>query len=436
MYRRILTLAMLAATLSISLFGIPLALYAAHYYRADERTELERTADTAAINIAADLFHGRFTGDLPAPADGTTLALYTSDGRLLGGQGPSTADPVVAQALTDNMVHHTTAGGRFLVTVPIADGPNAAYVVRVTASTSEVYPRIALTWALMLTLVVLILTLTWRLARAQAHRLARPLEHLSVAAGRLGDGDFSVRTQPSGIPEIDSAGTALNRTAIRIGELVDRERALTADTSHQLRTPLTGLRLGLEAALDSPTSDLRQAINDAIAITDRLENTINDLTTLARDPTHSTALLPLPALLAETRDTWGPRLSQSGRALSITAEPDLPPSQASTAAVRQILAVLLDNASTHGVGTVTIHARHVSSTTALDVSDEGTHLDHDDVTLFHRGTANGHGIGLPLARSLAEADGGRLGLSSRTPTTFTLFLPASPQPEQTQPNAR
>lgn len=428
MRRRILILAMLAATVATSLFGIPLALLAAHNYRADERTELERTADTAAVNVAADLFQGRFTGDLPTPPGDVSLAIYSTDTARLGGQGPASADPVVQQAVGDNTVHHSTTAGQFVVAVPIADGDRTAYVIRAATSTSEVYPRILVTWALMLALETVILLLTWRLARWQAHRLARPLEQLAAAAGRLGEGDFSVRSGVSGIPEVDAASTALNRTAARLGDLVDRERAVTANTSHQLRTPLTGLRLGLEAALDSPTADHRQTIIKAVADADRLEDTINDLIALARNTSRNTEELPLAALLDEIRDTWQARLAQTGRPLRIRTDTELPSSSASTAAVRQILAVLIDNAVEHGDGALTVHARDAHGATAIDVSDEGTSLHHHDVDLFHRATHTGRGIGLPLARSLAEAEGGRLRLSATTPTTFTLFLPPPPRP--------
>lgn len=427
MRKRIVSLAMLAATLATSLFGIPLALFAAHYYRSEQSAELERAADAAAIDVAADLFHGRFAGDLPRPPRGTSLAIYAADGRLLGGTGPATADPVVTQTLADSTVHHKSEGGLLFSAVPIAEGGHVAYAIQATTSTAQVYPRIRITWLLMAALGALVLIFTWQLARLQARRLARPLERLSAAASTLGHGDFTVRTRPSGIPEIDAVNAALNQTAARIGDLIDRERKVTGNASHQLRTPLTGLRLGLEAALHSPNANHHRVITDAIVATERLDHTIDDLIALARGTTTATEPLALDELLAEITDTWHSVLAEIGRPLRISADSGLPRSPASSAAVRQILAVLIDNAARHGVGAVTVHARDAGAAVAVDVSDEGTQLDGDETDLFDRHPTGGHGIGLSLARNLSEAEGGRLRLSNRTPTTFTLFVPSSPQ---------
>lgn len=424
MRSRIVILAMLAATLATSLFGIPLALSAARYYRVYEGNKAERVANRAAVEIAADMIDGRYAGHLVLEDTGTAVAVYTPDGHLLDGDGPPTADSVVGRTLADKRVHRGTVDGQILAAVPIRDGARLTYVVRAASSTKALYLRILRTWGLMLVLEAVVLALTWQLARWQARRLARPLEHLAVAAGELGDGDFSVRTRASGIPEIDAAGGALNQTAARLGDLVERERAITANASHQLRTPLTGLRLGLEAALDSPHPDHRQAIVDAVATTERLAETIEDLIALSRNTSRVSAPLALGTLLAEISDEWRGRLAESGRALQISVEPDLPSSLVSTAAVRQILAVLVDNAVQHGAGTVTVRARDAGAATAIDVSDEGTGLAHDRDEMLPRRRATGHGLGLALARDLAEAEGGRLRLSSRVPTTFSLFLPA------------
>lgn len=424
MRRRIVILAVISATLATSLFGIPLAVAAAYYFLTRESTELEHAADTAALDVAADLVHSGRPGQLPA--HGTSLALYSSDGRLVGGQGPSSADEIVRETLADNTIHHESGLGTMIAVVPIPDQAGGNYAVRASTPASEVYPKIALTWLGMLGLAVVILTLTWQLARWQARRLARPVETLAASASRLADGDFTVRAEPSGIREIDTAATALNHAAARIDELVDRERAVTAHASHQLRTPLAGLRLCLENVLDSDGADYRTATREAVAAADRLQRTIDDLVMLARIHDRRTQQPDIPALLNEVEATWRGLLAKSGRSLRIITDPQLRPPRSSTAAIRQILAVLIDNAARHGTGTVTIHARETIDTVAIDVSDEGAAPSADD-EVFDRSPADGHGIGLRLARSLAEAEGGRLLLTSHAPTAFTLFLPGDRQ---------
>jgi signal transduction histidine kinase len=290
-----------------------------------------------------------------------------------------------------------------------------------------VWLRIVGAWSVMLALGAVAVGATWLVARRQARRLSAPLESLAGAAQRLGEGDFSVRTADSGIPEIDAAGGALTKTAERLGDLVGRERAFTADASHQLRTPLTGLRLRLETALDGD-ADLRSAVEGALGTADRLERTIDELLALARDAPHARTPADLPALLADVENTWSDPLTAAGRSMRITIEPDLSSTRASAAAVRHILDVLLANAQQHGEGDVSVTVRDADTAIAVDVADHGPGVSRPE-ELFRRRTfrAAGHGIGLALARALAEAEGGRLMLSRSGPEpVFTLLLPAAP----------
>ncbi|NMH97627.1 HAMP domain-containing histidine kinase [Pseudonocardia sp. K10HN5] len=436
MRRRIVGLTVLAAVLAIALFGIPLAAGVVKYLLDDERAELERIADVSALTVSVDLARGRTPSSLGNADSTVALGLYDAAGRRFLGAGPAGADETTALAARSGEISASHDSWDLVVAVPVVEDGQGTWTVRAATTRAEVFARAAVVWVAMLGLGVLVLGLVLAVARSLAARMARPLEDLAAAAGRLGEGDFSVRTSPVGVTEIDAVGRALNSTAARLGVLLARERAFSADASHQLRTPLTGLRLGLEAALETPGTDhLRDAITAGVAATDRLEQTVEDLLALARDATSQNGPLDLGALLDEIRDQWTGPLAAAGRALRIHPAPDAPPSRASTAAVRQVLTVLLDNAVAHGAGTVMVTVRDAGGggVLAIDVADEGAGITTSEPELFKRrsGEAAGHGIGLALARSLAEAEGGRLLLARPAPPTFTLLVPADggPVPE-------
>lgn len=428
MRRRIVGLTVAAAVLAIVLFGAPLAVGVVAYLLGDERAELERGADVAAIAVAADLATGRVPSSL-AGIDTTedeagTLAVYDAAGTRLLGDGPPVADAPVQAAVADDPVAGDT-GADLVVAVPVTVDGRPRLVVRASTPRYEVYLRAGLVWLAMAGLALVALVAVWVLARRFAARLARPLEQLVVAARRLGDGDFSVRGPRSGVVEIDAVGSALDSTAERLGALLERERAFSADASHQLRTPLAGLRLELESALEYPDRDPRAAIAAAIAATDRLQDTVDALLALARDTPRAADPLDLDVQLDEIRGQWPAR--GSGRELVVRRDEDLPVASASAAAVRQVLTVLLDNAAAHGHGTVSVTVRDAGGALAVDVADEGPPIASAEADLFVRRSsrAAGHGIGLALARSLAEAEGGRLRLTRPAPPTFTLLLPAA-----------
>jgi signal transduction histidine kinase len=423
---RIVGLAVLAAVLAIGLFGVPLAGGALKYVKSNERTRLLLGADAAAAAVSADVLRGKMPTDLRDPNDGTHLAVYVDRGLLILGTGPEGGDQAVYDALHGE-ISNKDLNGELVVAVPVTHDTDVIGAVRAASPLSAVYRQVALMWLAMLGLGGLAIGTVWLIARRQARRLARPLEELSDAARRLGQGDFSVRTTAAAIPEIDSVGSALNSTAGRLDDMLARERSFSADASHQLRTPLTGLRLRLEAALEHPGQDLRHAITDGIAAADRLEQTIEELLALARDTRSSNVTpLDLPVLLDEIEAGWHDRLAAQDRALRVAVDPLAPVSLASTAAVRQVLTVLLDNAATHGSGTVSVAVRNAADALAIDVSDEGVGITAPEPELFTRRSrlADGHGIGLALARSLAEAEGGRLRLTRPAPPTFTLLVPA------------
>ncbi|GHG24013.1 MULTISPECIES: sensor histidine kinase [Amycolatopsis] len=425
MRRRITSLTVLAALVATLLFALPLGFAVWQYYHDDAKGDLERAADGAALAVSHELNAG-LTPDVPPSEDedgDVEVAIYLPDGRLVAGRGPAVAGPVerqAARATVDVVIGRE--GDEMALAVPVVSGSRLTGVVRAARPLSQLRLQIILTWVGMTGLAVVTTGVSWLLARRFTKRLVQPLEELAATAERLGDGDFTVRSPRAGIPEIDQVGETLDATAARIGSTLERERAFSAEASHQLRTPLTGLRLQLEAALETPAADPYAAIRAGIASADRLERTIEDLLALGRERRAPRAELDLGTLLDEVRQAGEALLAPQGRAIRILRE-DPPPARVAAAAVRQVLGVLLDNAVTHGHGTVTVLARDAGDALAIDVADEGPDLGEKDPFAT---APTGHGIGLRLARGLAEAEGGRLRLSRPDPPTFTLLLPAAP----------
>jgi signal transduction histidine kinase len=420
------TLAVLAAVLAITLFGLPLGYAVAGSFIGDEAAEAEHLADVAAIGVATHLARGEPIATLPATGPDVILALYRPGGSRVTGDGPARADDVVRQAVGGQVATAFDAAGGLAVAVPVTDGTTVTGVIRAESPYPGVWLRIAGAWGVMVALGAVAVGATWLVARRQARRLSAPLESLAGAAQRLGEGDFSVRTTPSGIPEIDAAGSALDVTAGRLDDLVTRERAFSSTASHQLRTPLTGLQLTLETAIDAPAAAQRAAVVQALESADRLERTISDLLSLARHTPQDRSALPVDDLVADWRTAWAPVLEGRERRLRVTVAPALPDVRASESAVRQVVDVLLDNAVVHGTGDVDLVVRDAGTTLAIDVTDEGGGPpDAGQVFRSRAGGSPGHGIGLALARALAEAEGGRLVLSRVRPPVFSLLLPGA-----------
>jgi signal transduction histidine kinase len=434
---RIVTLAVSAAVLALALFGIPLAVAVAGYYADDARAELEQGANRAALTVVPDLLKGTVPRTLPDLGHGTTVALYRTDGTRRTGVGP----PTVSVSLAPDEVIEADTDNELVLMASVGDGRHVVGIVRVATSRGEIYQRAVLTWLVMGGLGAVAVVGVWLLARRQARRLASPLEDLSGAAYELGAGNFTVTTPRSGIAEIDSVGASLDTTAQRLSDLVARERAFTADASHQLRTPLAGLRLELEAALDLPDEELRPSITAALESADQLAGTVADLLDLARNVPARAGLEPAGELLSRLDRDWGGLLAERGRALRVEVPDAIGGRLVVAPVLRQIVAVLLDNALRHGAGTVTVAVRDLGSAIGVDVSDEGpgvtgadplarTTMDTGHGEMHNLAAAIGaqtvrtrHGIGLPLARRLAEAESGRLWLAVPTPPTFTLVLP-------------
>jgi signal transduction histidine kinase len=419
-------------SVAVLLFAVPLALAISSGYRAQAIADLQRDATRVAA-VVPDQF-GTEGGTISLPTDlsrSLTVGVYRVDGTLVTYAGPRQS--TVAAAAADGHLHEALEGSDLAVSAPVPSDAAVALTVRVSSPYALLQERTLRAWAMMALLAAFIGAVAAALASWQARQVARPLERLTANAQRLGDGDFTVRSTHSGITEADAADLALQTTAGRLGDLLERERAFTSDASHQLRTPLTALLLGLESALARPDADLRETTERALRRGVQLQRTIDDLLSLARHRQNNDAVLNVAELLDDIRDRWHGTFAARGRRLTLSVESDLPPAAASGAAVRQILDVLLDNALVHGAGRTRVDILDVGTGIAIMVADDGSGITGDPEAIFQRSWTTqhgqrdpdpaGHGIGLALARSLAQADGARLVLTRAAPRPmFSLLL--------------
>ena len=425
MRRRVLVAILAVTALAVILFALPLGVAVQRLYRTEAVTTLERDAARAAA-VVPDTIPGSAISLPYRPSSQPVIGVYDTSGRRVAGSGPPHSR--LAASGPQAQIRDAVEGGDLAVIAPIPSDQKAVGTVRAAVPYSTVTGRVHQAWAVMALLALLAIGLAAVLARRQSVRLAAPLERLTRAARALGDGDFTVRAERSGLREADTASQALAETATQLGDLLDRERAFSADVSHQLRTPLTALMVGLEGALDRPGADLPTAIRDALSRSEHLRTTIDDLLTLVRPPGRAPVPVDLTGLADDVCARWETAFAARGRRLVAATEPDLPYCVVHPAAMRQILDVLVGNALWHGEGTVTIAARERDGGVAIEVSDEGPGFAADPAGLLagSASQADGHGRGLPLACSLAAAAGGSLVVRRAAPhPVFSLLLPAT-----------
>lgn len=412
------------AAVAVVLFGVPLAIAADRLYRSQQLADLQRRATQAANAMPETGLHGDKPIVLPDVDDDFQLALYDSQRLLVVGSGPSRGGGDVAAALSGR-VSEVSSGGSMSVAIPLRDEDRTVGVARAAVPSELVARRVERVWLAMGLFALGAVGVALGLARRQARLVTAPVRDLTVAAERLGHGDFTVRLGRYGLADVDTVAEAMDRTAIRLGDLIQRERSFSSAASHQLNTPLTTLRLALEGALLAPDADRETAIKEAVGELERLQQTVEGLLALTRDDVATAAPCDPTAMCQEAAKRWSGLFAASGRELTLDVEPDLPTVGCSEHAVRETLQVLLDNASRHGKGTVTLRARHAGSGVVIEVEDEGDGFDVDPEALFLRTRSRtGHGIGLALARRLIETQGGRLVIrDAGAHPVFTVAMP-------------
>jgi signal transduction histidine kinase len=405
MRRRILRAILLAVAVTGFVLGIPLGYTALQLVEDTARGDLTERAQQIATTLDDQLANRRGI-DIEAvkiaiPTDGR-LTVVSSGVTSIAGPSPG-PDPLTAE-------------------LPIAQQGT----VRLEIPSGPMHTAQAQVAGLVLLLLALSVGTGTVVALVTAQTLARPLGYVAARASRLGAGDFRADEQRYNISELDAVSEALDTSATALARLVQRERELVGDVSHQLRSRLTALQLRLEALAEHPEPDTAAEARAALEQAERLAAVLDELLAAARAARAVDAEpLELKPALNAIAEEWREQVKGQGRALRVRV-PDGLLARATPARLREAIGVLLDNALRHGEGSVVVTARSEEGTVVVEVSDGGTGVPDDLAAhIFERGVSGGGstGVGLALARALVDADGGRLELSTARPATFAVFLP-------------
>ncbi len=272
----------------------------------------------------------------------------------------------------------------------------------------------------------------------------RPVRAMTLAAKDLGEGHLGRRVPVSGRDEIAQLGGAFNHMADSLQAGEERQRRLTGDIAHELRTPLANLRGYLEALRDGvvePTPELLASLHEEALLQQRIVDDLQDLALAeAGALTYHPAEVELRELLETSRTAHRAQAEAAGVALdlqaprpvTVVADPDR---------LRQVVGNLVGNAlrATAAGGTVTLALAVRGELAVVEVRDTGKGISAEDLPhLFDRfwradasrGRATGgSGLGLSIARQIVTDHRGTIEVRSTVGvgTTFTVLLPLGPE---------
>ncbi|HEY5663920.1 MAG TPA: ATP-binding protein [Ilumatobacter sp.] len=307
----------------------------------------------------------------------------------------------------------------FYVSVPVWSGSEIVGAVRLTAPEEVVADRAAARVRGLLAVASISLLIAVAVAWWLANSITRPIRRLGAVTEDLAGGRLGARADDAhGPPEIRSLAGSFNSMASRLGQLVDRQRAFAGTASHQLRTPLTALRLRLEQLGEMVADDpaATSVLDDALAETDRLRRMIEGLLALTRaeDAAVGPVEVDLAALVRNRVEHWQPLADEGDVELVVRVPHDLVV-LAIDGAVEQIIDNLVDNAlevSPPG-STLRLEVETAGAVAELHVVDEGPGLSAAEreraFERFWRGdrsAPDGSGLGLAIVHQLAAAGDG------------------------------
>lgn len=408
---------------------------------ADARSNLDADVDALARELTPGARiivvdqAGRLVADSCPPRSGVAPCVGT-DGRTALGERYATARRQELIRALDQVpnttIRHSKDLGEDIVVaaapifdeIPAAGGTTSTDVVgavRISESLAEVNESVRRSTIGLLVIGFAGLLAGLILAYAIAASVARPLRRLASTARRLGGGDLQARTENvGGAEEIKEVAHSFDDMADRLERTVQAQREFVANASHQLRTPLTGMKLRLESAVDA--ADDAQARSDLQAAeheVDRLSDIVSRLLVMSRrieaGEVHNVDVAEAARRAAER---WRVRAEHAGSTLTVTGQDAV--AEANPTDVEQVLDNLLDNAVAYAPGPIDIETGSRDGKVFLAVEDRGPGIRPEELPRvterFYRGSgapSGGSGLGLAIARELTEKWGGTTSVLTR-----------------------
>ena len=360
-------------------------------------------------------------------ADSDAVAVIGSDETRLGENMSNRPEIVTAlesgNPQTGNRFSETLGEDLFFVSVPVLSGNDRVGAVRISVLDQIVSDRVDARIRGLLFVALLSLLIASAVAWLFARTVTQPLRRLEATTDRLAGGDLSARAvEADGPGEIRALAGSFNSMASRLEQLVERQRAFAGTASHQLRTPLTALRLRLEqvAMQTGDDPELSSAVDSALQETDRLHRMIEGLLALSRadDAAVGPVDVDVSTIVEERGEHWRPLADERAVAISVNVPRGVLVS-AVPGAVEQIVDNLVDNAleaSPRGA-TLTMSVVVGEAHVELHVIDEGPGMDAEQrARAFERfwraegAPVGGSGLGLAIVQQLVAAGDGTVEL--------------------------
>jgi signal transduction histidine kinase len=408
---------------------IPLLLVYSRHEHDRLRSGLQRDAAALAA-VTGEVFSGGSPVDIGAlaarfvSASGEGVVVVDAAGGVLTPPSVYSRDAAFVTTLDAALAGRSVSeeiDGLIVIAVPIGSSGQPAGAVLTARSDEPVDRRVRRMGLVLAGIALAMLGVTAIVGHRLSRWVAEPLQLLESRAEALGRGDLRGRAATDrGPPEVVALAGTFNEMAERLDELVTSQRRFVADASHQLRTPLTALRLRLENLDEASPGSVAAARDAALAEVVRLTRLVDGLLALARADGHRPDREPVAVdeVLLERHQAWAPLAAEQGVDLRVASDPHDLTAALVPGHLEQILDNLVDNAldASRPGTTVDLSARRCDGVVEVHVIDEGRGMTDDErahaFDPFWRGpgSRDGTGLGLAIVDQLARASRGTVAL--------------------------